>query len=105
MTQLWKLRSAIISGKDISVFRSQANGRKQNLKNFSLQMIADLSFQGCITNVIFYILLSVEFMFENPKKKYSKRKADLKKAKKSCSSLQDTQSAKIVLEPCIFLSW
>ena len=64
---------------------SQPNGRKQNIETSSLQMIADLSFQGSITNLIFYILLSGErakSLFENLKRKYSKKKADLKKAKK-----------------------
>ena len=44
-------------------------------------MIADLSFKGCIANLIFFILLSRETaksLFENVKKKYSKDKWDLK---------------------------
>ena len=87
---------------------SQPNGRKQNIETSSLQMIADLSFQGSITNLIFYILLSGErakSLFENLKRKYSKKKADLKKAKNWGSSLQDTNGAKKALAPYIFLSW
>lgn len=108
MTQLWKLRSAIISGEDFSLFFFQPNGQRQNIENSSLHMIADQSFQGCIAKLIFYILLSGEkakSLFEKLKKKYSKKKIDLKRAKKLGSWLQDTQRAEPALAPYIFLSW
>lgn len=71
MIQLWKL----ISGEDISVFCFQPNifekNKERKKETFSLQTIADLSFVGCITNLIFYTLLlgkRAKSLFENLKK-------------------------------------
>lgn len=78
-----------------------------NKETFSLQTIADLSFLGCITNLVFYTLLSgkrAKSLLENLKKQYRKKKTDLKKVKKSVSSLKDTQSVKEALARYIFLS-
>ena len=80
MIQLWKLGSSIISREDI-LFSN--NWLKINIKTSSLQRITDLSFEGCITNLMFYILFSgdtAKSLFENLKKKYSKEKSDLKNA-------------------------
>ena len=81
MIQLWKLGSWIISGEDKRRFSN--NWLKINIKTSSLQRITDLSFEGCITNLIFDILLSgdkAKSLFEHLKKKYGKEKSDLKNA-------------------------
>ena len=80
MIQLWKLGLSIISREDI-LFSN--NWLKINIKTSSLQRITDLSFEGCITNLMFYILFSgdtAKSFFENLKNKYSKEKSDLKNA-------------------------
>ena len=80
MIQLWKLRLSIISRED-TLFLN--NWLKITIKTSSLHRINNLSFEGCITNLISYILLSgdtAKSLLENLKKKYSKEKSDLKNA-------------------------